>query len=254
MNDFKPGKVSKPIAKIAICATLLFGGSSLLLFVAFLFDGPFDLVDLDAATPVALGIDTLLCLLFFVQHSVMVRQSFQAWIGKFVSHHLHRAVYSITSGLFLLLLLLFWQSTDTVLVSAEGFLRWLSRGFFLAAILGFVWGVRALGSFDAFGVRPIVATLRGNEPRDPPMTIRGPYKWVRHPLYTVFLIMIWCSPDYTADRLLLNVLWTLWIFIGAALEERDLAAAFGDPYREYRKNVPMLIPWRIPKKYRSQHP
>jgi methanethiol S-methyltransferase len=50
----------------------------------------------------------------------------------------------------------------------------------------------------------------------------------------------------TADRLLFNVLWTGWIWIGAILEERDLVREFGDVYQRYQKAVPMLVPWRGP--------
>jgi hypothetical protein len=44
----------------------------------------------------------------------------------------------------------------------------------------------------------------------------------------------------------LDVLWTAWICVGAVLEEADLLADFGDAYRDYRRKVPMLIPWRGP--------
>jgi hypothetical protein len=46
----------------------------------------------------------------------------------------------------------------------------------------------------------------------------------------------------TVDRLLHNTLWTLWIVIGATLEERDLVDCFGQSYRSYQQTVPMLVP------------
>jgi protein-S-isoprenylcysteine O-methyltransferase Ste14 len=42
--------------------------------------------------------------------------------------------------------------------------------------------------------------------------------------------------------LLLNVLFTGWILLGASLEERDLLADFGDGYANYRESVPMFVP------------
>jgi hypothetical protein len=56
------------------------------------------------------------------------------------------------------------------------------------------------------------------------------------------ILLIWSCPDVTADRLLFNVLWTLWIYVGATLEDEDMKEDFGDAYREYRKSVPMLVP------------
>jgi protein-S-isoprenylcysteine O-methyltransferase Ste14 len=49
------------------------------------------------------------------------------------------------------------------------------------------------------------------------------------------------------DRLLFNVLWTLWVVLGTYLEEKDLVAEFGEKYRHYQKTVPMLFPWRFPR-------
>ena len=64
------------------------------------------------------------------------------------------------------------------------------------------------------------------------------------------LVIIWCSPDVTADRLLFNVLFTAWIVLGTLLEERDLAAEFGETYSDYQRKVPMLIPWKLRKPFR----
>ena len=57
--------------------------------------------------------------------------------------------------------------------------------------------------------------------------------------------MIWAYPYLTADRLLFNVMFTLWISIGTVLEERDLVAVFGHAYRDYQNKVPRLLPRRI---------
>jgi len=81
-----------------------------------------------------------------------------------------------------------------------------------------------------------------------PFTVRGPYRWVRHPLYVFVIVLIWSSPDLTMDRLLFNVLWTIWIVVGAFFEERDLVADFGGEYIEYQQRVPMLIPYKRPVK------
>jgi len=51
-------------------------------------------------------------------------------------------------------------------------------------------------------------------------------------------------PDLSLDRLLFNVLWSVWIVLGAYFEERDLVADFGEEYRQYQKSVPMLMPWK----------
>jgi protein-S-isoprenylcysteine O-methyltransferase Ste14 len=58
-------------------------------------------------------------------------------------------------------------------------------------------------------------------------------------------LMIWSYPDLTLDRLLLNLLFTVWVIVATLLEERDLMAAYGEAYRSFQRKVPMLVPWRI---------
>ena len=232
-------------ARATIIAARVFGGTSLLAFGVFLLWSPFQVFDLNLETANALVFDGCLCLAFFFQHSGMVRKSFQNRIAAFVPIHFGGAIYAISSGVVLLVLIFLWQPTAPTLVSVGGSGRWIIRAFCLVALYGFVWSVWALGSFDAFGTRPISANLAGKKLKTQPLTIRGPYKWVRHPLYSCVLILLWCTPDITADRILLITTWTVWVFIGTILEERDLVSVFGAEYREYQRNVPMLIPLRL---------
>ncbi len=207
-------------------AAVVFGGGSLALFAVFLFRGPLRLFTLDGPVNAALGIDIALCLLFFTQHSVMVRRSFQDRLGSFVPAYLHRAIYAIVSGVLLIALVIIWQPTS-ILFSAQGAARWLLRAAFLGGLAGFVWGVKALGSFDGFGIQPIKAYLGSRKLRAAKFMVRGPYKYVRHPLYSFALVLLWSFPDVSPDRLLLNITFSIWVFAGTVLEERDLVSEFG---------------------------
>ena len=245
-----PNAKTTTVSTIATYATLTaaqaVGGASLLLFGVFLVIGPFELIDLGLSPPAALWVDGFLCLAFCVQHSVMVRQSFRRRLEAIVPGYVHGAVYALASGIVLMALLIFWQSVMPPLVALEGTARWVLRAPALAAILGIIWGVRALRSFDPFGVRPVIARLRHRELKELPLAVRGPYRWVRHPLYTCILLLLWCFPDLSGDRLLLNMMLTIWVVLGSVLEERDLVSRFGEQYMKYQRDVPMLIPWRIP--------
>jgi protein-S-isoprenylcysteine O-methyltransferase Ste14 len=81
---------------------------------------------------------------------------------------------------------------------------------------------------------------------------RGPYRYVRHPLYLFMLLLIWATPRLSTDRLLFNVLWTAWIIVGTKLEERDLLVDFEDTYQRYQRCVPMLLP--LPRFLRRHTP
>ncbi|MCU0303045.1 MAG: isoprenylcysteine carboxylmethyltransferase family protein [Thermoanaerobaculales bacterium] len=233
---------SAAIGRATIFTARVVGGGSLLAFAAFLALGPVRLVDLGAGPTGALVVDAALSAAFFVQHSGMVRRPFQRRLERLVPGPYHGAVYAIASGIALFAVIGLWQPTGVVVLGIGPPWRWLLRGLVVVAAGVFVWGIRALGSFDGLGERPIRAHLAGRALGEPRLAIRGPYRWCRHPLYTAVLLMIWTNPDLTADRLLFNVFWSLWMVVATVLEERDLVAAFGDDYRAYQRAVPMLLP------------
>jgi protein-S-isoprenylcysteine O-methyltransferase Ste14 len=241
-------------AYCVVVLSVILGGGSLLLFGAFLIAGPFTIIRIAASEGEALIWNGALSLLFFIQHSGMVRGTFRNWLASAVPRHTHAAIYSIASGFILATMVLLWQTSQTVLFRTQGPLEVLLRAIALLAIAGFVWGVRALGSFDPYGRIPIVVHLRGRQLRPPEFVLRGPYLWVRHPLYFCMLVLIWSTPSVTSDRLLFNVLWTFWIVIGSYLEEKDAVDQFGERYRDYQRTVPMLLPWRGPAGRSLQSP
>jgi methanethiol S-methyltransferase len=193
----------------------------------------------------ALPWDALLSLAFFAQHSGMVRRPVRARLAAVLPSRYQGACYSIASGIVLALVAVFWQHSETRLIVLEGVPRWIAQVLSLLAVATFVLAACTLRrSFDPLGLGPVRAHLRGQAGRADDFVVRGPYLWVRHPLYSCILVLFWANPDVTADQLLLSVMWSAWIWVGAVLEERDLVAEFGESYRAYQRQVPMLIPWR----------
>ncbi|MDH3750408.1 MAG: isoprenylcysteine carboxylmethyltransferase family protein, partial [Gammaproteobacteria bacterium] len=235
----------KAIAWVMVALAASLGGLSMVAFTVFLFAGPLELIELGLGQWGGMATNAGLSLLFFFQHSGMVRQPFKRWLADFVPEHYIGAIFSIASGTVLLSVVLVWQESDQVVVIATGVWWWIARALFFLAIGGVLWGTLSLRGFDSLGLGPIKNRFRASAQKPSRLAVRGPYRWMRHPLYFFVLLMIWSYPYLTVDRALFNVLWTLWIAIGSVLEERDLIAEFGDRYRVYQCNVPMLIPNRI---------
>lgn len=236
---------SRPVAYVVLSLAVLFGGGSLIAFLLFLLTGSPELISRNFRASEVLWWDAGLSIAFFIQHSGMVRRSFRQRLAHFLPEEYEGAVYAIVSGIVLLAVIVLWQKSFPVFTVSRGVFRWLFYVVYLLSLTGFIWGTRALKAFDPYGLRPILGRLRGRKSRPMLFVVRGPYQWVRHPLYLFMILMIWSCPDLTTDRLLFNGLWTVWIVIGSIFEERDLVLEFGDAYREYQRKVPMLIPRRL---------
>jgi len=70
---------------------------------------------------------------------------------------------------------------------------------------------------------------------------------IRHPWYAGGLLLIWAR-DLGLMALIINFVLSLYLVIGAFLEERKLVKEFGDDYRQYQNRVSMLFPWKWIKK------
>lgn len=74
------------------------------------------------------------------------------------------------------------------------------------------------------------------------LVISGLYRFVRHPLYTFSLLILWLSPSLTVNTFVVYLALTLYILIGVVFEERKLQREFGREYADYKSSTPMLIP------------
>ena len=125
---------------------------------------------------------------------------------------------------------------------------WPAGRVALWALFWLGWAI-VLGStfminhFDLFGLRQVWTAWRGKPYSDLGFRTLLLYRLVRHPIMAGFIIAFWATPAMTAGHLLFALATTGYILIALQLEERDLVAAMGDQYRQYRRAVPMLVPW-----------
>ncbi len=238
------------VARLIVLLAWILGAGSLVLFGVFLWTDNFGMIDLRLTPRSALLWDGSLCVLFFAQHSILVRRSVRSALRRIIPEYCQGLAYTFTSATALIVLVLLWQHSAMNLYALHGTPRWLLRVALLLVLVGFLWGVRSLERFDAFGIDAYLTQIHATPPLPARLTINGAYGVVRHPFYAFAFVALWATPLLSLDRLLLNILFTGWILLGASLEERDLMTEFGEDYIRYRKSVPMFVPrlWRLQTK------
>lgn len=190
-------------------------------------------------------INLLLLSLFALQHSIMARPAFKQWWTKIISPVIERSTFVLLTSL--ILLLIFWQwrpmtgiiwdvqnPTLILVIQAIFWLGWLI--VFLSTFM--------INHFHLFGLDQVFNNFRNQKPTGLKFKESFFYKFVRHPIMTGFIIAFWAAPTMTYGHLLFAAVTTVYILIAVKyLEEKDLEKEIGEPYKDYQKRVPMLIPF-----------
>jgi protein-S-isoprenylcysteine O-methyltransferase Ste14 len=212
-------------------------------------------IDAAAAAPLpeALAVDLGCLTLFFVHHSVMARAPAKRAIARFVPAAIERSTYVLISTLAIVLLMAMWQPLPQILWQAHGAVRVAVLAVYWTGVLVTLAASHLLDGLGLFGVRQVLAHFRGRALPSTPFRTPGLYRLVRHPMMTGMLMSFWAAPTMTQGRLLLAVAMSGYIFAAVKwLEERDLRKTFGATYERYQREVPMVLPVRMPRRKSSR--
>lgn len=114
-------------------------------------------------------------------------------------------------------------------------LRWFGLVLSLIALPLIVWMFRSLGS----NITDTVQTRHNAQ-----LVVRGPYRWIRHPLYSFGALFLVGLLLMTANALIMvfgAVALTL-LILRTPNEEAHLVEKFGDAYRDYMLQTGRFLP------------
>ena len=114
-------------------------------------------------------------------------------------------------------------------------LRWSGAGLGAASLPLAYWVFSSIGA----NITPTVTTRRDHE-----LVTDGPYRWVRHPLYSVGSTF-WISLSLLAANWfmgLASVAVLVMLLVRLPKEEARLIERFGDEYRAYTERTGCLLP------------
>jgi protein-S-isoprenylcysteine O-methyltransferase Ste14 len=106
----------------------------------------------------------------------------------------------------------------------------------MASILLFFWVLRSLGRNFSTSL-----TIK----KDQTLVTDGPYRWVRHPMYTTF-VLLWVAFMLLSANWFIGLTgllaYALTMTVRTPKEERMMIEAFGDDYRAYMKRTGRYLP------------
>ena len=91
-----------------------------------------------------------------------------------------------------------------------------------------------------------LGTKFGIAPADRGLTAQGPYRFIRHPLYSSLLALVWCAylkEPTKIGSILLAVSATGFLIATSMAEERENLVRFGAAYAAYMKRTRRFMPF-----------
>lgn len=212
--------------------------------------------------PGALAVNIALFSVFALHHSIFARTGAKALVKRLLPPSLERATYVAVASLLLLAVCLLWQPLPGLAWQAPGMLRWPLHLVQLAGIVLTLKSASRIDIWELSGVKqaqqprsspavpdppassappPASSTSAALSGSASPLEISGPYRWVRHPIYFGWILVVFGAPTMTSGRLLFASISTLYLVVAIPFEERGLQAEFGQAYRDYQRRVR----WRL---------
>jgi protein-S-isoprenylcysteine O-methyltransferase Ste14 len=192
-----------------------------------------------------LTVFSVLLVLWCVAHSLLAadrcKQGLQHFFGKQCRYY--RLVYNLFSLATLLPILFWgWLMPGTTILAWDGPWRLLKTLLWAIAAVFFWGGCRSYDLSEFAGLdRFRERSGQGKDSRE--LATGGMLGIVRHPWYTGAFIVLWAR-DLDLPAFVVSSVFTLYLLVGAALEEKRLLGEFGQAYHNYQDRVPMFVPWK----------
>ncbi|WP_244280587.1 methyltransferase family protein [Leptospira saintgironsiae] len=174
----------------------------------------------------------------------MARAGFKKYCKRIVPPSIERSLYVFITSITLIVLSCLWQPIYSEIWNIKtNFGIYVTYSIFLIGFILAVVSTFLIDHFELFGLKQAWNFLRKTEAHTTEFATPSLYKLVRHPMMLGIVLVLWGTPLMNAGHLLLSIGMTLYIIIGTFFEERDLIRTFGEKYLNYKRSVPMLLPF-----------
>ena len=183
--------------------------------------------------------DVALFTAFAAHHSVFARDAVRLRVERLFPGR-ERSMFVWVASLVLIIVCAAWRGVPGTAWNVSGLAAWLLYATRIAGIVLTLGAAAILDIWELAGTRP-PRHAPGEHGGNATFTRRGPYGWVRHPIYLGWFLVVFSAPAMTATQLVFAVASSAYLVIGMVFEERSLVHAAPDAYREYQR----AVKWKV---------
>ena len=178
---------------------------------------------------------------YFAIHSLLASDIIKkrvSFIGKY-----YRLLYNILAVVGLFAILIY-----SAIIPAEWFYNKTTFRKFIGLMFA-TYGLFIIKrAFKSYNLKDFIGVEQlSNNYKNEKFKKDGILAYVRHPLYlgTILIILGFFIFSPSIANLISAIINICYLFVGIWLEEQKLTTMYGDDYKRYKKETPMLIPKKI---------
>ena len=207
-------------------------------------------------------IDVLIIFLLFTVyaliHSVLashrVKETFKKYFGNLIA--LYRLGYNLFAIVSLYLIYELSPKPHVIIYDLPKPIDVLILIPQFIALIGILWSFKYICIKELLGINQIKRYMQRNYSsdldEDLTLTIGGPYKYSRHPIYFFSIMFLLFRPTMDLFYLTFFLLIVAYFYIGAYYEEKKLVRSFGEIYTRYQESVSQIFPSIPLRAYNSE--
>ncbi len=180
-------------------------------------------------------------------HSFLIADSVTAWMKRRLKERFaYYRLFYVCLSVMTFFPIAFFQLTSEqqVIFSWSGWWQVLRYAGVLYALFMFWAGARAFDLGYFLGFQQIEAYKSKTDLPAGQFSSTGILQYVRHPWYSGGIVLVWVFGPVTDLSLAVKIVLTAYLIVGTKLEERKMVRVFGEEYRDFQRQVPMLVPWK----------
>lgn len=193
----------------------------------------FGRADSDGTIAAAVTWNVTLFTAFALHHSIFARTRMRQWMAHVVPPELERPVYVWIASILFIVVCAAWSPVPGTAWHADGAAVWALRAVQAAGLWLSVRSAAIIDIWQLAGLRPLRPEASGPGPGPAEFTTRGPYGWVRHPIYAGWLLFVFAASPMTMTRLVFATISGAYLLLAIPLEERTLRTTSSGAYDRY---------------------